>query len=219
MLYMPNNHIRVGDLHMENNKEKILGAALLLSLRKGFSNVSIKEIQELSGFAAGSIYYHFKDKDEILEQMVKTFIIGNSDEYKRVVRNFEGSFPEKIEFVLKYISRSFDFEKIYSQYSLDNNNFTCNDYYEMVSSIYHQHPEIKYLYHGLHDGLYELYYELVQEAIEKKEIRDDLDIREMTIFVQTIAKGYLDLLVFQPSFSPEELMSANLKLLCETFKI
>ena len=32
-------------------------------------NVSMKQIQEESGLASGSMYYHFKKKDEILKNL------------------------------------------------------------------------------------------------------------------------------------------------------
>lgn len=70
----------------------------------------------------------------------------------------------------------------------------------------------------LHDNLYDFYYELIQEAIENKEIREDLDIRTLVIFIQTLIKGYIDLYVYQPNISFEELIDANLKMIQEIIK-
>ncbi|RBQ22635.1 hypothetical protein ALNOE001_16930 [Candidatus Methanobinarius endosymbioticus] len=50
-----------------NNKQKIVDAAFDLSVKYGFDNVSMKQIQEAADIGAGSIYYHFKNKNEILE--------------------------------------------------------------------------------------------------------------------------------------------------------
>lgn len=48
-------------------KEQIIKAALDCFAAKGFSNMSMADIIKTSGLSAGSIYSHFKSKDEILQ--------------------------------------------------------------------------------------------------------------------------------------------------------
>ncbi|MCZ8515382.1 TetR family transcriptional regulator [Paenibacillus filicis] len=54
-------------------KEAILQAALELFAEKGFSATATKEIAERSGTAEGLLFYYFKDKRELLMQVVRTF--------------------------------------------------------------------------------------------------------------------------------------------------
>jgi len=56
-------------------RERILDAAIDLISRKGFDAVSIREIAREVGIREGSIYNHFKSKDEILDMIIDYFIL------------------------------------------------------------------------------------------------------------------------------------------------
>jgi len=200
-----------------NNRDKIIEIAFLLSLKNGFDRVSIKQIQEESGFAAGSIYYHFKDKNEILVSIVKKYLIGNVPEFKKAVKNLDASFMEKIDFIFTYKVNSFNKKEIHS-----NNptlpKFNYEDYYMLLMSIFHQYHEVRCLFYELHEDLYNFYNELIQEAIENEEIRDDIDIMELNIFIQTLLKGYIDLWMNHQHFSFEDIVENNMKMMWEAIK-
>ena len=202
---------------MKDNRNKIALVAFKLSLKDGFDNVSIKQIQEESGVATGSIYYHFKNKDEILLYMVHMYLMDNFREFKEEVKKVKGSFFEKMEFIFSYKTNSFINEEL-EMNTQNGYKFNYKEYYTLLTTIYHQHPEARHLFYELHDELYSFYCGLVQDAIENGEIRDDIDIDMLVIFIQTIFKGYIDLWVYQPNFSFEKLVESNKKLLLETIK-
>jgi len=200
-----------------NSRDKIIEIALLLSLKNGFDRVSIKKIQEESGLAAGSIYYHFKDKNEILECMVNEYIIDNYDEFKETIRNLDCSFMEKIKFISIYKTTSFNKKQIQSN-SLTMPQFNHKDYFILLMSIYHQYDEVRHMFHDMHLDLYDFYHELIQEAIEKKEIRDDVDIDTLNIFIQTFLIGYLSLWRNYPNLQIEKIIDANIQMVWESIK-
>ena len=57
----------------ENTKNKILKSALKVFLKKGYSRTSLTDIAENAGFTRGAVYWHFKDKSEILERIISKF--------------------------------------------------------------------------------------------------------------------------------------------------
>ncbi|MCL2157290.1 MAG: TetR/AcrR family transcriptional regulator [Methanobrevibacter sp.] len=194
----------------KNNNEIITEVAFLLSLKNGFNNVSIKEIQKASGFSAGSIYYHFKDKNEILLDMINMYLIENFYEYKEAIINSDDSFLEKIESIFYYLL-GFNKKEFSSPHSSTTSELNYREYYGLFSSIFHQHPETRPLFYKLHMDSYDFYQELVEKAIENNEIKEDIDVKALSIFIHTILKGYVDLCVFQPNLSIEEMMEINLK--------
>ncbi|MDR2966608.1 MAG: TetR/AcrR family transcriptional regulator [Methanobacteriaceae archaeon] len=202
---------------MVSSKNKIALAAFELSLLHGFDNVSVKQISEESGVAVGSIYYHFKDKDEILVYMVHMYLMDNFHEFKEEVRNFEGSFMERMEFIFTYKTSSFIQEEE-NFYASTDHEFDYKKYFTLLTNIYHQNPESRPIFYELHDQLYDFYYKLVQDAIKNGELRDDVDIEMLVMFIQTIFKGYIDLWVYQPNFSFKKLVDANAKLMWEAIK-
>lgn len=57
-----------------NTKNQILEVSLDLFSRKGYSSVSIRDICGIVGIKESSIYYHFKNKQEIFDELCKSFM-------------------------------------------------------------------------------------------------------------------------------------------------
>jgi len=49
-----------------NRREQLLDAAAVLFVEKGFSGTSTREIAKATGMLAGSLYYHFPSKEDLL---------------------------------------------------------------------------------------------------------------------------------------------------------
>lgn len=58
---------------MNNTKQKILNVALDLFSQKGFSAVSIRDICKVVDIKESSIYYHFKNKQAIFNELLQHF--------------------------------------------------------------------------------------------------------------------------------------------------
>ena len=200
-----------------NNKDKIIEVAFLLSLENGFDRVSMKQIQEESELSAGSIYYYFEDKNEILVAMFNKYFLGTVPLVKERLRNVKGTFFDKLTSILTHDINSFNQIEINSN---DMSNFTMKygDYLSLSMSIYHQYPEIRPLFIELYNGYNDFFCELIQEAIENNEVRDDVDIKILAMHVSSSFRGCLDLWMNQLEFSIEELVEANLTMLVEATK-
>lgn len=85
---------------MKSKKDKIIEAAVDLFAEKGFNNTSTAEIATLSGVAQGTLFYHFKQKEgilcEVLNQILQLTIIG----YKNISQD-EKNGLECIEALLR----------------------------------------------------------------------------------------------------------------------
>jgi len=57
-------------LYMNSTKEKIFKAAISTFSKNGFHKSTMDDIAENAGVAKGTLYYHFKSKDEILEFLI-----------------------------------------------------------------------------------------------------------------------------------------------------
>lgn len=58
---------------MNETKQKILDAALDLFSQKGFSAISIRDICKVVGIKESSVYYHFKNKQAIFNELLQHF--------------------------------------------------------------------------------------------------------------------------------------------------
>ena len=60
----------------EVGRQGILNAAALLFRQHGYSGVSLRAIAQGAGIKAGSIYYHFASKDEIVTEILNAGILA-----------------------------------------------------------------------------------------------------------------------------------------------
>ncbi len=78
-------------------KQAILQAATGLFSQKGFKDTSMAELSRATGVAQGTIFYHFKNKEELFLSILKEFEISIVDEFERYIG--ENHFETGLEMV------------------------------------------------------------------------------------------------------------------------
>ena len=79
----------------EERKKEILDIAAELFTTKGYDNTSTSDILDRVGIARGTIYYHFKSKEEILDTLIDRMTQGIVHNVKAAL-SCEASAPQKI---------------------------------------------------------------------------------------------------------------------------
>lgn len=59
-----------------DGRRRILDEAARLFLDRGYAETSLRDIARAAGMQAGSVYYHFDSKDEILEEILRRGIVA-----------------------------------------------------------------------------------------------------------------------------------------------
>ena len=80
----------------EVRKEEILGAAEKLFAAKGFDSTSTGDILDAVGIARGTLYYHFKSKEDILDGVIQRITGQLMQEDGEIVRQKELPVPERL---------------------------------------------------------------------------------------------------------------------------
>lgn len=80
----------------EERKQEILDAAEMLFGTKGFDNTSTSDILDVVGIARGTLYYHFKSKEEILDSVIQRMTNRLMEDAKAIVRNKELPMLERL---------------------------------------------------------------------------------------------------------------------------
>lgn len=73
----------------EERKEEILDAAEKLFAAKGFNNTSTGDILNAVGIARGTLYYHFKSKEDILDGVIERITNRLTQGAKEIVQKKE----------------------------------------------------------------------------------------------------------------------------------
>ena len=52
----------------DSGRDRILDEAATLFLRHGYEGTSLRQLADVVGMKAGSLYYHFSSKDDLLDR-------------------------------------------------------------------------------------------------------------------------------------------------------
>jgi TetR/AcrR family transcriptional regulator, cholesterol catabolism regulator len=93
---------------MENKitKDKIVKAALPIFMKRGYKGATMREIATSMGIKAGSLYYHIRSKDEILEKIHDVLIDGVLEKSEKIVFDNTISRRKKFELFIEGLLRT-----------------------------------------------------------------------------------------------------------------
>lgn len=139
-------------------REKILNTATKIFARKGFDGARVDEIAQKAGVNKALIYYYFKSKEEILEEIMKQFLEESLQRKQKLLERSSPIGPE--ELIQSSAERIFELYK-------GNEDVLRIIITEELKSEKKQWPLFQLLDMGLKDGLKMA--EDVGFSIEKKE--------------------------------------------------
>jgi len=142
----------------KGTREKILDTATKIFARKGFDGARVDEIAQKAGVNKALIYYYFKSKEEILEEIMKQFLEESLQRKQKLLERSSPMGPE--ELIQSSAERIFDLYK-------GNEDVLRIIITEELKSEKRQWPLFQLLDMGLKDGLKMA--EDVGYSIEKKE--------------------------------------------------
>ena len=121
-------------------KEAIINAATRLFAEKGYKETSMAELAKVTGVAQGTIFYHFKNKEELFLSILKDFESNISREFENHIRDnsFENGM-KMMESVLTFylhIARLMEDHFLimhrHDAYELARNNVSCREHLEAI---------------------------------------------------------------------------------------
>lgn len=67
-------------------RERIIAAALQLFTRRGYFNTSVPDMAHAAQVSVGSIYHHFKDKEDVARALCQSLMEGLQNELTRIAQ-------------------------------------------------------------------------------------------------------------------------------------
>jgi len=85
-----------------NVKEKIIEESIKAFLTRGFRGSTTKELTDAAGVAKGTLYWHFKSKEEILDGILEKFLREFIGGIQEAVAGCSGNFLAKFKAFFKF---------------------------------------------------------------------------------------------------------------------
>lgn len=168
---------------VKNRKELIIYKALELYLINGYENVSITDLQSALDMGRGTMYYHFKNKDEIYIEIVNRFFLRPKQEMLRLKEDIR--VPDMIEALLRYFR--FLEENLME---LEQRNINTSNVIMLLYSAYHRFPELYRRAHRLYATEQSMWLRAIRNSMIDGDVRRDLPLEETAALFTQIKDGY-----------------------------
>ena len=133
------NHVVPEVLERAANESVIKSAALKLFSEKGFYGTSTRDITEAAGVSKGTLYWHFKSKEEVAFSLVSD-MLSDFLALIEATRDQEGPVVQRLESLAAAVAELYyqetDYLRLLWKFRADRTYIFSEDYTEKVSSYY-----------------------------------------------------------------------------------
>ncbi len=169
---------------VENRRDQILLKALELYMIDGYANVSITDLQSALNMGRGTMYYYFKDKDELFEEVVNTFLlVPKQQSLSRVSHNV--LLPQMIETMLGYLNKLHEFLDL-----LENRNINTSNVVTMMYTAYSRFPDLYKKARRLYEQELNLWVDALKNSMRAGDIRGNVPIDTIAHMFLHIKDGW-----------------------------
>lgn len=169
---------------VEDRKEKILLKALELYMIEGYANVSITDLQSALNMGRGTLYYYFKDKDELFQEVVEMFLI--KPKYRALERVKDtATIPEMIDTMLYYLHQ---LQESYEQ--VENKNINTSNVVTVMYAAYSRFPELYRKARKMYERELNLWIQAIKNSMRSGDIRGDVQIEVIAHMFVHIKDGW-----------------------------
>ncbi|RQP04145.1 MAG: TetR/AcrR family transcriptional regulator [Paracoccus sp. BP8] len=156
----------------ETTRQEILTAAAHLFSEKGYSDCNLRELAERVGMKAGSFYYHFKSKEEILDELLVGAIALVSEAVERAVRDQGSDAP----YLDRLVAAMRAHITPYIEWRDDSAAALMRVWEHTPPAMRHRKLEKRREYA-------QIWYDLIEEGIDRGVIRPGMNLRILVPFL------------------------------------
>lgn len=169
---------------VEDRREKILLKAIELYCVEGYANVSITDLQAALNMGRGTLYYYFKDKDELFQEAVSTFLLQPKQRALDKVR--DGALvPDVIDSMMYYLNQLKEFHS-----QVENKNINVSNVVNVMFTAYSKFPELYKKAKRLYEYELNLWIQAIKNSMRAGEVRGDVHIETIAHMFVHIKDGW-----------------------------
>ena len=169
---------------VEDRRDKILLKALELYMVEGYANVSITDLQAALDMGRGTLYYYFKDKDELFQEVVDMFLINPKQRALERVRE-SATIPNMIDAMLYYLNQLQEFYNL-----VENKNINTSNVVTVMYTAYSRFPELYKKARRLYEHELSLWIQAIKNSMHNGDIRGNVPIETTAHMFLHIKDGW-----------------------------
>ena len=169
---------------VEDRRDKILLKAVELYMIEGYANVSITDLQAALDMGRGTLYYYFKDKDDLFQEVVDVFLIKPKQRALDRVKDTV-TIPEMIEAMLYYLNQ---LQEFYNQ--VENKNINTSNVVTMMYTAYSRFPELFKKARRMYEHELNLWIQAIKNSMRAGEVCGNVPIETTAHMFLHIKDGW-----------------------------
>ena len=169
---------------VEDRREKILLKAIELYCVEGYANVSITDLQAALNMGRGTLYYYFKDKDELFQEAVTTFLLQPKQRALDRVKD-GATVLDVIETMMYYLNQLREFHQ-----QVENKNINVSNVVNVMFTAYTKFPELYKKAKRLYEYELNLWIQAIKNSMRSGEVRGDVHIETIAHMFVHIKDGW-----------------------------
>ena len=157
-------------------KDDIMDATYRLIVENGLYNVSTGDIKQAAETSPGTIFYYFKSKDELIEEVLKKYLLDMYRSQLDVIASFSGSTYDCLKMFCHKILELESSDKKHQDEV--KNGLLC--FFEGKK----QYPNLSASFDDYDEYFISILADIVDKGKSVGEIREDLDTGELVVFIK-----------------------------------
>lgn len=172
---MPSKNVGNG-----STQEKILQESMRLFLERGYHGTSIDDITRAAGITKGALYWHFKNKEELLTRIVEEFEKRFLNNLILAVGEVKGGVLDKFE---KYIH----FNSAFAYY----NRELCVSFETLAAELVGAHDRIEPEFRRIYKKYQAFLSDMIMQGKKEGVFKEDLDTNLSALTIMAFHHGVL----------------------------
>ncbi len=169
---------------VEDRREKILLKAVELYMIEGYANVSITDLQAALDMGRGTLYYYFKDKDDLFQEVVNMFLIRPKQRALDRVKDTV-TIPEMINAMLYYLNQ---LQEFYNQ--VENKNINTSNVVTMMYTAYSRFPDLYKKARRMYEHELNLWIQAIKNSMRIGDVRGNVPVETTAHMFLHIKDGW-----------------------------
>ena len=150
----------------------------------GYANVSITDLQAALNMGRGTLYYYFKDKDDLFEEVVNTYLLTPKQQALARVSH-SATIPDMIHAMLGYLDRLHEFLDM-----VENKNINTSNVVTVMYTAYSKYPDLYKRARRLYEQELNLWMDAIKNSMRAGDIRGNVHIDTMARMFLHIKDGW-----------------------------
>lgn len=169
---------------MKDRREYIIRKAMELYALKGFQNVSITDLQYALDMGRGTLYYYFKDQDELFQTCMEKFFFSEKQRALNTIPENSG-----IDAMIEGLGKYFD-SLHETLISFDNRTINVSNYTDLMFTAHHKFPALHRRAQRLALKELDLWRKAIYHDQKAGLIRRDIDNEQIALMFTHIKNSY-----------------------------